>query len=147
VEAVEPIRAQSPGKPKKEKPYVANLSPTKTQPGEDKVAVMLSSKKGVDVWLEEVATLTDKLIVLPGFECPFYDLNKLKLIFTDIGDRCFKLKLTRKSDEFIFGASNQKTHRDVPTVFYIFAKVISAKLSMMGRKTLGLLELSSVGVP
>lgn len=107
---------------------------------------MVSSKKGVDLWLEDVATLNDKIIVVPGHEFPYYDVNKLKLIFTDIGDRCFKLKISWKNEEYIFGASNQKCHKEIPAAFYIFTKLICAKLVLMGKKPLKHLELSSSGV-
>lgn len=41
-------------------------------------------------------------------------MNKLKLIFSDIGDRCYKLKINWKNEEFLFGASYQKMHKDLP---------------------------------
>lgn len=80
-------------------------------------------------------------------EYSYYDINKLKLIFTEVASRCFKLKITWKHEDYIFGASHLQSHQDLPTVFYIFAKIIYSKLCLMGRKSTPILEPNSCGYP
>lgn len=63
-------------------------------------------------------------------------MNKFKIIFTEVGNACFKLKVNWKNEELIFGASWKNTHQELPEAFTIFAKIISLKLSLMGRKPL-----------
>jgi len=97
--------------------------------------------------VEDSIILNEKIIILPSIECAYYDLTKLKLIFSDIGDRSFKVKINWKSEEFIFGASYQKYHREMPEVFYIFATIINTKLNLMGRKSVHQSELKSQAIP
>ena len=97
---------------------------------------MVSSKKGVEVWNEDEVSIGDKILKLPEGNCAYYDLNKMKMIFSDVGNRCFKIKVSWKNEEYIFGVSYQKYHNELPEVFYLFTKVLHHKLDLMGKKTL-----------
>lgn len=84
--------------------------------------------------MEDKLSVTEKTVVLPFTECPYYNINKLKLIFSEVSNRCFKLKISWKSEEFIFGASYQEVRSQRHESFYIFASIIYRKLALMGRK-------------
>ena len=74
-------------------------------------------------------------------------MNKLKVILSETSERCFKLKLCWKHEEFIFAASYQKQHYEVAEAFYIFAKIIKSKLVLMGKKPLQFFDSSYQGIP
>lgn len=67
---------------------------------------------------------------------PLYDITKTKLFFSKTQSGCLKMKVTYKDDEDIYFAVNPKQINEyfLDHYYYIFAKIISLKLQLMGRK-------------
>lgn len=63
----------------------------------DSFKIVMSSKKG-DTWMPDKLLVTEQTLVLPSVECAYYDINKLKLIFTEVSERCFKIKVSWKNE-------------------------------------------------
>ena len=81
---------------------------------------------------------------------PYYDISKLKLIFTEPIEQNFKLKINYKNEEIIFWASYQQEkhkEKEIHEAFYLFASIIASKMALMGKKIAGKIELNSKGIP
>ena len=58
-------------------------------------------------------------------ECSYYDVNKLKVIFSNAAENSFKVKLNWGSEEFTFAAARNKLYFELSYPYYILARVVS----------------------
>jgi hypothetical protein len=68
---------------------------------------------------------------------PIYDIGKIKFIFDPTPSGSFRIKLTLPKEEEVFLAVNAKRINEVHYLdqyYFIFAKIISLKLQLMGRR-------------
>ena len=108
--------------------------------------VEVPSKKGVDVWVERPLEFKEHSIEIGDISVPVYALTKVKLFFTRTQSGCLKFKLTLDKEDIYCAINHTKGGSMLLDSYYhIFAKVVSLKLQLMGRKA-GKTERSTPGL-
>lgn len=97
----------------------------------DRVCVLLLSKKGQNNWLDEVLTFREIGLELPSLTIPYEDISKVKLIFEPVNEEFFKIKITALEQETLIAAAGYTGNC---LHFYIFARILNAKLDLKGKK-------------
>jgi hypothetical protein len=110
-----------------------HVGPGKVVENLETLEVLINSKKGVDIWIDEVLKFKEKTVQINGTECSYYEINKIKIIFANVVEDSFRVKISWGSEETLFAASRSKCHFELPKALYVFAKVITEKLEIMNR--------------
>jgi hypothetical protein len=96
---------------------------------------MVQSKKNMS-WIEETLVIESKRLRFLSQNVEFMSayISKIKLFFSRAANskEYYKMKITHKNEDFFFAVSNDKLIEDVPEYFYVFARIVQDKLSLLG---------------